>query len=50
MTIPSNKADFALAEIAARQALDRANRGGYLDLIRQKTWALHLAEKARREG
>jgi len=50
MRISSKEADLALAELAARRALDRANRIGDIRLIRRRTLLLALAEKARREG
>jgi hypothetical protein len=50
MLIPSKEADLAYAELTARRSLDAANKSGDIKLIRRKTVALALAEKARREG
>jgi hypothetical protein len=50
MQLPSKEADLAHAELGARFASDEASKTGDLELIREKTIALHRAAKARREG
>jgi hypothetical protein len=50
MFLPSREADLAIAENQARQQLDEAYRAGDYRMARQRTVALWLAEKARREG